>query len=133
MRKLSKENILEWINLRKKQDSHIEKLLEGLDRLSTSIDNMTPEELQDRVDNSKVKDKFENYATLEKSVVEPINYFTEISKVAERHGISIRLGDQGWPEKVYKLLTILEHKASQVDEDKLAEETINKATEKFSW
>jgi D-mannonate dehydratase len=131
MRKLSKESILEWINLRKKQDDHIEKLLEGLDKFSTAIDNMTPEELQSRVDNSKVKDKFENYATLEKSVAEePINYFTEISKVAEKYGISIQLGDQDWPKKIYQLLVILEDKAN---EDKLAEETVNKAIEKFSW
>jgi hypothetical protein len=73
---------------------------------------MTPEQLKARVDNSKVKDKFEQYAALERSVVadnqESENYFIKISKVAEKYNISLGHGDLDWPEKIYKLLSLLE-------------------------
>lgn len=42
-----------------------EKLLKGLDKFSSYVDNATPEELEARITNSKVQDKFEDYAALE--------------------------------------------------------------------
>lgn len=42
------------------------KLLDGLEKFSLAIDALTREQLETRINNSQVKDKFQHYETLEK-------------------------------------------------------------------